>query len=610
MRKWLLAAAALAAAAAIYFWAKDRPAPPPVAADATVRSTSLGEVVGFIGRAGAHAWLGIPYAAPPVDNLRWMAPRPAQPWSARLAALTTAPMCVQFPSLLSGTDANAGSTPVGQEDCLYLNVFAPPFAPDAVPRAADALPVMVWIHGGGNSIGHGGSYDGGALAARHNVVVVTFNYRLGPFGWFSHPAMADECCSAADASGNYGTLDTIAALEWVRNNIGAFGGDPERVTIFGESAGGTNVLALMVSPLARNLFDGAIVQSGGLWLSTLAEARNYTDDPEPGHTFSAREVINKLLIGDGRAADRESARSLQDSMSDEEIRDYLNDKPAAAIMATYTGGGFGMIDLPRLFADGEVLPAERELQTLFGNATAYNPVPIILGTNRDEAALFLARDPRWTRSFLWLFPRLKDPIAYKRYVGYQSRAWKARGVDEIARLLISAQGSGVYAYRFDWDEEGSVMGFDLSTALGAAHGLEIPFVFGDFDGGLGLSYLYPESPARDELSRSMMSYWAAFAHRGEPGRGRDDEQPAWLGWGEQGQHMIVFDTPSDGGIRMSPEEVTMSSVRTQLLADTSFSAVKEKCELYAVLFRDRLFDRHEYETIGCGAFDPKSFRRF
>ncbi len=611
MGKWILAAAVAVAAVMLYLSLRDTSSPP-TAAEVTARGTKTGDLVGFVAPTGAHAWLGIPYAQPPVGELRWMAPRPRTSWSGRREALMPGPMCMQFPSVLSGAGLTTNDgEPVGSEDCLYLNVWSPPFEPASVPAGKSALPVMVWIHGGGNTIGHAGSYDGATLAKTHDLVVVTINYRLGPFGWFAHPALGGGGATGADASGNYGTLDTIAALEWVQDHIAAFGGDPNRVTIFGESAGGTNVLALMASPLARGLFDGAIVQSGGLFLSSPAHATNYVDDDEPGHPSSTRETVNRLLIAAARATDRDAARQVQDSMGEDEIRDFLIATPAADILSAYEGRGFGMIDMPTLVADGDVLPEERDPADIFSDATYYNPVPVMLGSNRDELALFLTRHPRWTENHFWIFPRLKDPVAYRRFVGYQSKAWKARGVDELARQLHAAQGRGVWAYRFDWDEEGSIMGFDLAEALGAAHGLEIAFVFGDFDGGLGLGYLYPQTDARDALSRSMMSYWAAFAHRGDPGTGMARDQVPWQPWGGDSR-MIVFDTDTEPGtgIRMSAEEVTFDSLKAELLADTSFTEPKDKCEMYALLFREALFSESEYDALGCEAYPPEAFRNF
>jgi para-nitrobenzyl esterase len=229
-------------------------APAPERDDTTLRSTTSGDVVGFSDAHGARAWLGIPYAEPPVGARRWRSPGAAAPAAGVSETLAIGNLCPQLASLLSGSgqDAAPGSV-VGDEDCLYLNVWSPP--------NARKLPVMFWIHGGGNSIGHGGSYNGANLAATRDVVVVTINYRLGFLGWFTHPALATG--NPEDDSGNYGTLDIVRALEWTRDNIAAFGGDPANVTVFGESAGAFDTLAMMASPLTTGLFHRAIVQSGG-----------------------------------------------------------------------------------------------------------------------------------------------------------------------------------------------------------------------------------------------------------------------------------------------------------------------------------------------------------
>ncbi|MCB1694514.1 MAG: carboxylesterase family protein, partial [Pseudomonadales bacterium] len=204
-------------------------------------TTTTGDVVGFVDRFGARAWLGLPYAQPPVGDLRWRAPQPPRREAGLREALLAGNACPQKPSLLT-TDTEAAVT--GSEDCLTLNIWSPPNAVN--------LPVMFWIHGGGNTIGHGAGYNGAYLATERKVVVVTINYRLGLFGWFRHPALARG--DALDDSGNYGTLDMIAALNWVRDNIGQFGGDAGNVTVFGESAGAKDTLSMMASPLAKGLF--------------------------------------------------------------------------------------------------------------------------------------------------------------------------------------------------------------------------------------------------------------------------------------------------------------------------------------------------------------------
>lgn len=578
----------------------EPPAPPPAPEAATRVDTESGPVVGFTHRSGAHAWLGIPFARQPVGDLRWKAPRPPERRTQAIEAVAHGPLCPQFPSALSGGEptGNPSDRIVGSEDCLYLNVWAPPEAHD--------LPVMVWIHGGGNTIGHGGSYIGGNLATAHDLVIVTINYRLGVLGWFSHPALLAG--DPLDDSGNYGTLDIVRALEWVQSNIAAFGGDPGNVTVFGESAGAFDTLAMMASPLARGLFHRAIVQSGGFQTTALSRARSFAD--QGGHPHSAPEIVNLLLVADGTVADAQAARRLQEDWPDAQLRDYLYGKSANEIYSVLDGGGFGMIDVPDNFGDGYVLP-DLSTREIFSKAENHNAVPVILGTNRDEPSLFMSRDPRYVDSTLGIFYSLKDETAYKRLVYYGAQSWKARGVDELAQALIESGNRNVYAYRWDWDEEPSVLGYDLSVALGAAHGLEIAFVFGEFEEGLGLEYIYPGDESQHALSRSMMSYWAEFAYTGSPGRGRGGTEVPWLPWGSEGKTMIVLDTADDGGIRMVDDVVTPQTIKAELLAETGFSSKEEHCGVYVRTFRDSdLFDPREYAELGCSDYPPERFAGF
>ncbi|MYF10771.1 MAG: carboxylesterase family protein [Gammaproteobacteria bacterium] len=592
-------------------WTISRlPAPPtPNEADgATLRSTESGDVVGFIDASGARAWLGIPFARPPVGALRWQAPQPPVPAEGTIEALAFGAMCPQLPSLLSDASqspqsaeeaAAVAAAVAGSEDCLMLNIWSPP--------NASGLPVMLWIHGGGNSIGHGGNVNGGNLAVGGNVVVVSINYRLGLFGWFNHPGL--HAGDPANDSGNYGTLDMIRALEWTRDNIAAFGGDPGNVTVFGESAGAFNTLAMMASPLAEGLFHRAAVQSGGYGVSSLASGQNYQD--HGGHQYSAPEVLNALLVADGKAADADAARAIQDGWTPAETRNYLYAKTPADIYGLLDGGGFGMVNVPNNFKDGHVLPT-LDAEDLFSDTGNYNAVPVILGTNRDEPTLFMSRDPRYVDNLFGIFYSLKDEDAYRREVRYSARAWKARGVDELAQFMAASGHPNVYAYRWDWDEEPSALGYDLSVALGAAHALEIAFVFNDFEGGIAaLGYIYPNDENQSALSRSMMSYWTEFAYAGAPGRGRDGAEVPWLAWGQGGQTSILLDTPTDGGIRMDDDVVTSASVKAELMADASLPPGRERCELYVRLFRwQGLFDDGEYRSLGCAAYPAESFASF
>ncbi|MDD9963901.1 MAG: carboxylesterase family protein [Gammaproteobacteria bacterium] len=580
------------------------PAPPaPNEADgATLRSTESGDVLGFIDASGARAWLGIPFARPPVGALRWQAPQLPAPADGTIEALAFGAMCPQLPSLLSG-DAEDGAAVAaavaGSEDCLTLNVWSPP--------NASAAPVMLWIHGGGNSIGHGGTVNGGHLAAGENLVIVSINYRLGVFGWFNHPALRSG--DPINDSGNYGTLDIIRALEWTRDNIAAFGGDPGNVTVFGESAGAFNTLAMMASPLAKGLFHRAIVQSGGYRVSSPRSGQNHQADG--GHRHSAPEIVNALLIADGRAADAGAARLIQDGWTAAETRRYLHEKTPADYYALFEGGAFGMVDLPSNFQDGHVLPTLAAAE-VFSDAGNHNAVPVMLGTNRDEPSLFMAQDPRYVDSWFGIFNSLKDEAAYRRQVRYGARAWKARGVDELAQAMVAAGNPAVYAYRWDWDEEPSLLGYDLSVALGAAHGLEIAFVFGDFESGIAAAgFLYPNDENQSALSRSMMSYWAEFAYNGAPVRGRDGSEAPWLAWGEDGKTSMLLDTPTGGGNRMDDEVVTHQSLKRELMAEAALPEGPERCELYVRLFRAAgHFDAGEYERLGCAAYPAESFASF
>ena len=321
------------------------------------RRLPVGPVVGFTGSYGSHVWLGIPYARPPAGERRWRKPVPAPSWKGRREALEVGWPCPQLATPFAGVADQAPGTYAGNEDCLVLNVYAPRLETNELPAGDDRLPVMVWIHGGGNSVGHASYYDGGKLAQAQNVIVVTINYRLGPLGWFRHAALREDARDAAEASGNFGTLDQIEALRWVRDNIAGFGGSPDNVTIFGESAGGRDIMALLLSPLSEGLFHRAIAQSGSVREVSALEAEAFADAPEPGHRHSSNEIFSKLLVRAGRARDRSGAIALIRSMSGDEIEAFLYETRPARLIRVYSQGRDEAIPIvPSVFADGTVLP--------------------------------------------------------------------------------------------------------------------------------------------------------------------------------------------------------------------------------------------------------------
>lgn len=526
------------------------------ALDDTRRTTTEGDVIGGAGKHGGLVWLGIPYAAPPVGELRWRAPRPPKPRDAVLQATKFARACVQPDNALTINEPEHGGV-FGDEDCLYLNVWAPP--------GAKQLPVMVWIHGGGNSLGSAASYDLSTLATKQNVVVVSVQYRLGPLGWFRHAALlgGDDAASG----GNFGTLDLVRSLEWVKDNAAAFGGDPGRVTLFGESAGGTNTYSLLLSPKAKGLFHRAIAQSPFMSRATLADAED-----EGGHPNSSTAVLLRLLQQRG-AESADAARARLSAMKPEEVARLLRGLSAEDFVSLYPQGSpsiAGMLDFPALFPDGEVLPVEGWLES-FAHEGGWNRVPVITGSNRDEMKLFLFFDNRYVWRLFGLIPRFRDEQRYQLTASLISRLWRAWSVDGVATAMRASGASEVWSYRFDWDDEVTVLGADLSKMIGAAHGIEISFVHGDFDGQVGQLVDKQHGPARDALSAKMMDHWGAFAREGHPGA----EWTPYDDSSDQAPRYFTFDTPVDR-LKMTAGVERPDVITEALLADATTTR-EEKC---------------------------------
>ena len=515
----------------------------------------FGTLKGFAGKADTWVWKKVPFARPPLGPLRWKAPRDPDAWEGTRAETRFSKVCTQyFP---------VGTSMVGEEDCLYLNVWRP-------QTTETDLPVYFWIHGGGNSIGSAWvveDYNGANLANRSNVVVVTTNYRLGPMGWFTHPALrSDRAGEQEDDSGNYGTLDIIKALEWVKDNIKAFGGNPENVTITGESAGGRNVQSLLISPPAEGMFHKAMSQSGGPGSSSheRGDAR-------------AREVILTLLVKDGTAADPEAAETYLNGMSEEEVAAYLRSKTARDVLGCYSPNFGGMISFPNLFQDGTVIPASGF--DTFETGEYPNKVPVILGSNKEERKLFL---------FASTYFSGKDEL-YQVVASYSSDVWKATGVDQVARNLRSHPDQpSVYAYQFLWGAGGdtgeSVIPDPWGFKLGACHTLEIPFFFGNDSINVVMQLLVfteENRPGREALSGAMMAYLARFVRTGdpnEPGSGL----PIWNPWSNEAgaDKSILFDVDHSQApdIRMSSVELTEQGVKESMALEVPeplYSEAKE-----------------------------------
>ncbi|MEK9822858.1 MAG: carboxylesterase family protein [Gammaproteobacteria bacterium] len=587
----------------IYFYLKPDEPLARIASPSSVRMTDYGELVGYQGRYDAHAWLGIPYAQPPVRDLRWKAPRPPLPWTGRREAFEFGDPCVQLPVL---PDSDQGRGYIGNEDCLYLNIWAPTIGPTLIPTGDDRLPVMFWIHGGGNSMGSGGSedtdlYNGSLMVSEHDVIVVSVNYRMGPLGWFAHDALMETSTTPEDASGNFGTLDLIAALRWVQANIHRFGGDPRRVTIFGESAGGSNVLSLLASPLARGLFQQAIVQSGALEIFSVEEAQQVGTDSTGETVLSSREAVARWLVNEGRAFDKQAGIDMQDQIPQAELALWLRSLTAQDLYRIYDNWFAGLISMPMIFADGYVL-LDDDVERIFSDPTGYaTDVPVILGSNRDEAKLFMAFLPEYVEINDGWPTDIKDLEVYNRDASYGSRLWRVANVDRLADAMSLNTPDHIFAYRFDADDWRNLGFIDLKDLLGAAHALDLAFVFGNFPPPSRLIFPGSTFDAVELLSGSMMSYWAEFAHSGNPGQGRLAEDPAWQPWrqGNANGNLLILDTELDGGIRMVQEVLTLDGIKAEFFSDPTFSSAAERCDVYRWQFRDEYFVPAEYESMGC-----------
>jgi para-nitrobenzyl esterase len=552
-----------------------------IAKDNTTRHPPAGPVSGQSEENGALSWRGIPYAQPPVGALRWKAPRALKPFEETYAADSFAGICPQLGTPLMDIDASLFGKMVGTEDCLYLNIWAPPSGPS--DKAATPLPVMVWVHGGSNVGGSGNIYLGGNLAVQQNVIVVTLNYRVGLFGWFSHPSLRSGAESPLDKSPNFGLLDIIHALEWVRENIEAFGGDDGNITLFGESAGAMNTVALLYSPMGKGLFHKAIVQSGSLRQTPVEVAEQWTADDRS--EFSSSETAAKLLLQRGQAESREKAREMVAGFSEQEFLKLLYSASETELVSTYTLDIGAAIRAPQIIPDGIVIPEDSPWE-LIGDALQVQKVPVMLGSNRDEMKFFLGLSPAYVTIVPGASITIHDIPRYNLHAGYLSDRWTAQGVDELA-LRLGKNNPDVFAYRFDWDDQPSYPQADFREFFGAAHTMEIPFVFNDFVSMKGFSYHFTEQNRneREQLSAAMGDYWANFAYTGKPGKGRSGSLPEWSPWAAGNKQ--ILDAESDGGIHARQGVLTMQSLYDRFLADDSFASEQEKKDFYAAMFLGR-----------------------
>jgi len=450
---------------------------------------------------------GIPYAAPPVGDLRWWPPQPAHAWPGVRECYEFGAAAPQKPVALLSMFPGMALGAATSEDCLYLNVWAP------VRKSAEPLPVMVWIHGGGYTFGAASQrlYDGANLA-RRGVVVVAMNYRLGPLGFLALPRLSAE--SGHGASGNYGLLDQIEALRWVKRNIPAFGGDPERVTIMGESAGGNSVFALLVSPLAKGLFQRAISESGA--------GLTFADGKQSRYGFRPAEKMGLEFAQKCGAPEGAGELAALRAMS---VQDLLKASSGFEAPKSLEFRADRMRFAP--IVDGWVIPDDP--MTLLERGQA-NSVPLIVGANGNEGSLFIltAALPKVSEEYRALlekgFGTQAAAILSELYPASNLR----RAVSDltgdylfvaparyVARTMQHAKAP-VYLYHFAHPTPGS-----MGKLLGAHHGAEIAYVLDNLQ-------LAPHRSSVDERIRDVLvGYWVQFAATGNPNRPGLPEWPAY-----------------------------------------------------------------------------------
>ena len=449
-------------------------------------SVDSGRIRGTVAN-GVAAFKGIPYVAPPVGPLRWKPPQPVAAWKDVRSATAFGPACPQPPIL----EKMWGIKYRTDEDCLGLNVWT------AAASPSEMRPVMVWIHGGafisGSSEGTGTE---GPELARQGIVVVSFNYRLGPLGFLALPSLSRE--SAQGVSGNYGLLDQIAALEWVKRNIRTFGGDPGKVTIFGESAGAGSVCMLVASPLARGLFHGAIMQSGVAFI---------------GNTYL------KKASGPVASAEQSGATRFGDDLA------ALRAKSADAIVNT---GGvkadvfFGAGDYYGPIVDGWVIPNDPE--SIYG-AGQQAAVPLLVGTNADEGSVFTGALPfasaqAYRASLGYAYPGIGEQVfaLYPAYLPFQIKPAATRLLTDSSFLSTARRMARYQAPRnprtFQYHFTRS-SNFAMLYGYGAYHAAEIPYVFSTIDALLAATPTAYQAKDR-ELARTMSAAWVRFATTGDP----------------------------------------------------------------------------------------------
>lgn len=482
-----------------------------------LRNTNYGKVEGTVVNSSCIAWLGVPYAKPPVGELRWRAPQEPDSWSGVLPVKAKKNKAAQAVTVTKSE---------GSEDCLYLNIYRP-------NTEENNLPVLVYLHGGSN-INGSASKSFKSLAANANAIVVAVEYRLGALGWLNLDAL--KTGNPEEDSGNYGLLDIKKALQWVQANIGYFGGNAGNVTLSGFSAGGRNTLAAIISPVMRGLFHKAVIFSGGMTTCKVEDAQK-----------SAKEKLAAILVRRGTYPSQKEALEWIEEASAEELKAFLYGLTTDEAACMYTYMGLKLSNVPQLFADGYVIPSEGFDVISTGN---YSAVPILFGSSSQEFSTYALSanyyDAELNSKVIkkgWSMISLIQNA--KKYGSmYQSYYYIEHNTEKFASSGIQPP---MYAYRFDWGNDNDEVSDFHAQFLGSYHGLDVNFLCGnyknEYENYVTNLYTNDNADGRKALTSVMQSYIGNFLRTGDPnGKGL----LAWNPWyANQNMKVMVFDASED-----------------------------------------------------------------
>jgi para-nitrobenzyl esterase len=529
------------------------------------QQTLYGTVQGSVSTDGlALIWKGIPYAASPEGDLRWKAPAAPEKWTGILDAVKSGNVAVQF---------NGGKT-TGSENCLNLDIFRP-------DTEEQNLPVMVYIHGGNNQTGAGSEINPQLFVVQANVIVVSVNYRLGLFGFNNLPAL--KTGNPEEDSGNYALLDMAAALDWIKNSITAFGGNADNVTVSGFSAGGRDVMAMLISPLFKGKFKKAISFSGGMTIADSAKSEE----------LIAR-AIAPLAVTDGVCkTEKEAATWLMSASAD--VRKYLYSLPSDRLAPLMGNAGIRMAVFPHLYNDGTVLPKD-------GFRTKkYNSVPLIMVTGSGEFSLFCRFDNRFAAiKDETLLSENKEAADYSFACKYGSELYELFNTQESAERMFNSYKAPVYTCDFIWGTNTQITGERMGKLFGPFHGFWIPFLMGNTSGA---SAMFPEAfkgQGASDLTRQFTGYISNFLWSGNP---NGKNLTTWERWSVSDTKPVQLMLDADNTkalVTMAKKRSSYEQILKNMQEDTSVTQA-DKNELIRTVLNGRWFsgrlDRY-FKTAG------------